>query len=699
MMRLGKPALIASVALLGALSLTGATASAEETRLQVAAFGSPLSLPTGITVDSSNGNVYVVDGRQDGVVKIFGRGGDAPAGGRPSQILAPGGEPFSFGGETAGIAIDNSGGISDGAVYIDEVQKNVVDKFMLNASHEYEYVCQFTGYGGLVGSACLNGPATPAKTFSEPLGLATDSDGNVYVADYGSVAIHEFDAAGDEVASFASELFGRPEGLALDSAGDLYVESYSKHNLVELVRNPSGEVTSEIELMAEGVTGVAVDRSSGRIFADMRSSVEELNAAHETIRRFGTSQFGGSRGLALDEAADSVYVTDPEHGSVDEYGAVALAPDLVTGQAGELGVTTAALAGTVNPDGVATSYHFQYGESPSYDLATPPVSAGAGVETVEAHASLTGLHPLTTYHYRLVAENENGANYGSDMTFATLPQAPTVNDSPPSVAVTRATGLVSGTVNAENDEGSFRVEYIDSAGYEAASQYLNGATTESVNLAASGSDQVAHVAIFGLKAGTTYHYRLVAVNRGGTTYGPDYTFTTSPATPPVVSTLDPSEVTQTTATIFGSVGAQGLQTSYEFELGTDASYSGAKIFGNAGQSAATETVVVNLENLVPGVTYHYRLVATNEDGTSYGTDRSFTTPSAEASISQPSALALIATPAIAFPPSGKVVTTKRLSNAKKLANALKACKKKPKRQRAGCMSKARKRYAKTRKRK
>lgn len=66
-----------------------------------------------------------------------------------------------------------------------------------------------------------------------------------------------------------------------------------------------------------------------------------------------------------------------------------------------------------------------------------------------------------------------------------------------------------------------------------------------------------------LEPGTTYHYALVATNALGTTViGPDQTFTTSPATPPIVSGLSVSGVTQTGATLTGTIDPQGLQTTY-----------------------------------------------------------------------------------------------------------------------------------------
>jgi hypothetical protein len=136
-----------------------------------------------------------------------------------------------------------------------------------------------------------------------------------------------------------------------------------------------------------------------------------------------------------------------------------------------------------------------------------------------------------------------------------------------------------------------------------------------------------------LQPGTTYHYALVATNAAGTSTGQDATFTTQPPLPPLATTGESSSVTQTTATITGTVDTQGLPTSYEFELGTDTSY-GTQMFGNAG-GGRTETVTLTLTNLQPGTTYYYRLIATNADGTSYGAEQSFTTAAFPNSLTQP----------------------------------------------------------------
>ena len=67
---------------------------------------------------------------------------------------------------------------------------------------------------------------------------------------------------------------------------------------------------------------------------------------------------------------------------------------------------SAAVTGTVNPGGDATTYQFEYGTSTSYGLTTPASRRGRRAPTdVAARATLSGLTTNTTYHYRVVATN------------------------------------------------------------------------------------------------------------------------------------------------------------------------------------------------------------------------------------------------------------------------------------------------------
>ena len=104
---------------------------------------------------------------------------------------------------------------------------------------------------------------------------------------------------------------------------------------------------------------------------------------------------------------------------------VTLAPPRASsGDASEVGETTAGVGGTVVPNGQATTYRFEYGTTAGYGFATPEVSAGAGGEPVPVRSTVSGLSAATTYHYRVVATNPAGTTFGEDRSFTTASPPP-----------------------------------------------------------------------------------------------------------------------------------------------------------------------------------------------------------------------------------------------------------------------------------
>jgi hypothetical protein len=85
--------------------------------------------------------------------------------------------------------------------------------------------------------------------------------------------------------------------------------------------------------------------------------------------------------------------------------------------------TSVSLVGGIYPNGEPTTYYWQYGVTPSYGLRTKAVSVGSGTAPVSIFSRLTDLKPGTRYHYRLVASNASGIEYGYDTSFATTGQA------------------------------------------------------------------------------------------------------------------------------------------------------------------------------------------------------------------------------------------------------------------------------------
>jgi hypothetical protein len=156
------------------------------------------------------------------------------------------------------------------------------------------------------------------------------------------------------------------------------------------------------------------------------------------------------------------------------------------------------------------------------------------------------------------------------------------------------------------------------------------------------------------------------------------------------------------AGVAGTINPEGLETSYELDLGIDTTY-GTSIYGEAGSGSTPTEVTVGLQNLAPASTYHYRMVAINSDGRAYGSDRTFTTPAYNNPITQPLTLPLIASPAIAFPTETANSGTgpaKPLTNKQRLAKALNAChKKRNQSKRKACEHAAKKKYGPGRKKK
>jgi hypothetical protein len=134
-------------------------------------------------------------------------------------------------------------------------------------------------------------------------------------------------------------------------------------------------------------------------------------------------------------------------------GALAAAPAVTTGGVTAITPTTSTLHGTVDPNGTATNYVFQYGTTKLYGGTTPTTGAGKGSKAVKAAAAISGLAPATTYHYRLVGVRGTTIYPGADKTFKTKrqPLGVSLAAAPNPIRAGRATtlsGVLSGTGNA-----------------------------------------------------------------------------------------------------------------------------------------------------------------------------------------------------------------------------------------------------------
>ncbi len=306
-------------------------------------------------------------------------------------------------------------------------------------------------------------------------------------------------------------------------------------------------------------------------------------------------------------------------------------PTVETKAAGSITQTGATLNAMVNPNGSEVSEcEFEYGTSTAYGKTAACSSLpGSGSSAVAVSAALTGLTANTTYHFRIVAANLGGSSKGTDETFKTLAEVithpvPTV-ETKAAGSITQTGATLNAMVNPNGSEVSeCKFEYGTSTAY--------GKTAACSSLPGSGSSAVAvSAALTGLTANTTYHFRIVAANLGGSSKGTDETFKTLAEVithpVPTVETKAAGSITQTGATLNAMVNPNGSEVSEcEFEYGTSTAYGKTAACSSLpGSGSSAVAVSAALTGLTANTTYHFRIVAANLGGSSKGTDETFKT--------------------------------------------------------------------------
>ena len=307
-----------------------------------AATAAQLSVPSGVAVDGA-GNLYIADSLNHRIRKVDAAG--------LISTVAGSGTP-GFGGDSgparqaqfalpSSVAADSLGNLYIADTFNHRIRRvdaatGIVDTVTGNGT---------SGFGG------DDGPALQAQ-LDRPYGVALDSSGNLYIADSFNHRIRKVDAAGliSTVAGNGTSGFGgdgraalqaqlnNPVGVATDSSGNLYIADSDNHRIRKVdaaglistaagngTSGFSGDGSSALQAQLDNPVGVAADGAGNLYISDWGNQrIRRVDAATglvATIAGNGTLGFGGDdgpgtaallafpRGLAVD-VSGNLYIAD-----------------------------------------------------------------------------------------------------------------------------------------------------------------------------------------------------------------------------------------------------------------------------------------------------------------------------------------------------------------------------------------------------
>jgi hypothetical protein len=611
-----------------------------------------------IAVDESEGYVYVICDKPypepvvikryhlDGSEADFG--GSAPYISGNELIGDPGSAEGTFGREyTKLIAVDNSSSPNNGKLFVTNSPN--VDVFRPDG----------TFAGAVVQPVESSIP-------NRLTGLDVGPDGSIYIASLSpgdrvskyEPSFREVKRLYGSIGGFGSSAFGDPERVQVDSTGAIW-EAHGGFSVHQLTKYEADQFTEELgipafnppaeqvepwiadpspfvadPLLAGGFNQFDVDVTTNDLYVDRENRIETYSqgtpeeTAYPDAPTFGGGELHESNAIAVTRS-HRVYASTNAgaRGELKQkiviYPAGDILPDVHTypSDIEEVGHTSATLHGMVEPAGgdPVDECFVEYSPSASYSSevgtapCTPDASSSNYSSNTEISAELSGLTEGQLYHYRLVAGNGHGTNTGIDRTVrpAFVLQAKTL----PAEEIDASGATLKASFDPDEIETHYHFEYGITTGY--------GEETPS-ELGGSGKGViVVGQPIGGLPSGRVFHFRLVAENENGTTYGPDLTFRTGSV--PDIGGVRTSDIGPSSAVLHARINPVGYDTEYTFEYGTTPNYGQSVPLPMGHLDPETEPIDLEevIEGLEYGVTYHFRVVAKNTWGTATSDDTTF----------------------------------------------------------------------------
>jgi len=154
-----------------------------------------------------------------------------------------------------------------------------------------------------------------ASGLSSPFGVTVDGAGNVYIADTGNNAIKEWVAVSNSVIMLVSSGLSSPFGVTVDGAGNVYIADTGGIKQWSVLNNSLTTLVSTFQ-----PAGVAVDAAGNVYIADNNSTIKKWTAAKNILTTL-VSGLNAPAGVAVD-GAGNVYIADTFNGAIKKWTAV-----------------------------------------------------------------------------------------------------------------------------------------------------------------------------------------------------------------------------------------------------------------------------------------------------------------------------------------------------------------------------------------